>query len=81
MRTHGSYCRCTDCTLPSEREPMDQQPMACAWCQGEQQLTPLHGTTVDEALLALEDGTLSHGMCHEHERQYRERYRLKARMA
>jgi hypothetical protein len=31
MRSHGSYCRCTDCTLPSERSI--SRDLVCWYCR------------------------------------------------
>ena len=56
-------------------------PQICAWCWTEGRLTILNGATWEQALMALDDQTVSHGMCLAHERQYRERYGIKARTA
>ena len=39
----------------------------CCYCQTEdRKLTILNGTSVEQALLDLEDGDLSHGACQPH---------------
>lgn len=58
---------------------MSDPAKACAWCLEEHQLVPLDGTTVDQALLAMMDGTLSHGMCVEHSDAMRVKHGLAPR--
>ena len=58
-------------------------PTACAWhlALWPSELVPLNGTTVDEALAALEDKTLSHGMCPGCSEAYRVQHGLSTRRA
>lgn len=49
----------------------------CAYCQKEdRRLTILDGTSVEQALLDLEDDDLSHGICHPHRDRELEKVRL-----
>ncbi len=60
---------------------MSNPAKACAWhlAMAPAQLVPLHGTTIDEALIALEDGSISHGMCFDCGEAYRAKHGLTAR--
>ena len=62
---------------------IEQAPKACAWHLNmtPPQLIPLDGTTVGEALEALEDHELSHGMCPDCNVAYRAKHGLSPKAA
>ena len=62
---------------------MSYPAKACAWhlAMTPPQLVPLDGTTMDAALAALEEHTLSHGMCPACSEAYRVTHGLSAKRA
>lgn len=58
---------------------LDNAPQVCAWCLEKGTLTILNDATWEQALDALEERALSHGMCQPHADATRATYGLRAR--
>lgn len=51
-------------------------PLVCAWCLEAGRLVMLNDATWEQALEAMEDRSLSHGICESHAEAYRRLYGL-----